>query len=57
MIGLREDQQMKVRMVNFLNYTAAECGRGLPPIAVVQKQMCPMTRRNRGQAPSHSGRR
>ena len=31
MIGLREDQQMKVRMVNFLNHTAAECGRGLAP--------------------------
>ena len=25
MIGLREDQQMKVRMVNFLNHTAAHC--------------------------------
>ena len=31
MIGLREDQQMKVRMVNFLNYTAVQCGRGLAP--------------------------
>ncbi len=31
MIGLREDQQMKVRMVNFLNHTAVQCGRGLAP--------------------------
>ena len=25
MIGLREDQQMKARMVDFLNHTAARC--------------------------------
>ena len=25
MIGLREDQQMKARMVNFLNHTASHC--------------------------------
>jgi hypothetical protein len=31
MIGLREDQQMKVSLVNFLNHTAAQCGRGLAP--------------------------
>lgn len=29
MIGLREDQQMKARMVNFLNHTAFYGGRGL----------------------------
>ncbi len=28
MIGLREDQQMKARMVNFLNDVAGQCGRG-----------------------------
>jgi hypothetical protein len=28
MIGLREDQQMKARMVTFLNHAAAQCGRG-----------------------------
>ena len=31
MIGLREDQQMKARMVNFLNFSTAHCGRGLAP--------------------------
>ena len=31
MIGLREDQQMKARMVNFLNDVAGHCGRGLAP--------------------------
>ena len=25
MIGLREDQRMKARMVNFLNHTASHC--------------------------------
>jgi hypothetical protein len=29
MIGLREDQQMKARMVNFLNNAAAHCGSWL----------------------------
>ena len=29
MIGLREDQQMKARMVNFLNNATAQCGSGL----------------------------
>ena len=29
MIGLREDQQMKARMVNFLNHAAAHCGSWL----------------------------
>ena len=31
MIGLREDQQLKNRMVNFLNHAAFQCGRGLAP--------------------------
>ena len=31
MIGLREDQQMKARMVNFLNDVAGQFGRGLAP--------------------------
>ncbi len=29
MIGLREDQQLKVRMVDFLNNATAPCGSGL----------------------------
>ncbi len=29
MIGLREDQQMKARMVAFLNHATALCGSGL----------------------------
>lgn len=29
MIGLREDQRVKERLVNFLNNAAAQCGSGL----------------------------
>ena len=29
MIGLREDQQMKARLVNFLNHATGQCGSGL----------------------------
>ncbi len=29
MIGLREDQQIRDRLVNFLNNTTAQCGSGL----------------------------
>ncbi len=29
MIGLREDQQMKARLINCLNNTIAQCGRWL----------------------------
>ncbi|HCT08665.1 MAG TPA: hypothetical protein DIW86_25160 [Pseudomonas sp.] len=29
MIGLREDQQMKARMVDYLNHATALCGSGL----------------------------
>jgi hypothetical protein len=28
MIGLREDQQMKASLVDYLNYIAGQCGRG-----------------------------
>ena len=31
MIGLREDQQMKASLVDYLNYIAGQCGRGLAP--------------------------
>ena len=31
MIGLREDQQMKARIVNCLNFATAHCGRGFAP--------------------------
>ena len=31
MIGLREDQQMKARIIDYLNYATGECGRGLAP--------------------------
>jgi hypothetical protein len=29
MIGLREDQQMKARMIDYLNHAAAHCGSWL----------------------------
>jgi hypothetical protein len=31
MIGLREDQQMKARIIDYLNYATGLCGRGLAP--------------------------
>lgn len=37
MIGLREDQQMKARMVNYLNLSTAHCGRGQAPSHIGQR--------------------
>ena len=36
MIGLRDDQQMKARLVNFLNHATGQCGTGLLAKAVGQ---------------------
>ncbi len=34
MIGLREDQQMKASLVDYLNHIVGHCGRGKPPPTV-----------------------